>query len=112
MAEITQEELFKKRQERDKLFAIKDDDVLKLSRSDQYLRMRYAREVEAHEYIILLRKGWSYKEAAIQARKNADRIVQEWTENCSIWNLYSRTESWNQNKTNLPENQKSIEPNT
>ena len=81
-------DLLEKKKERDKLFAIKGDDILKLSHADQYQRMRYEREIEGNEYVKLLRAGYSYKESAIMARKNADKVVDNWNENCSIWNMY------------------------
>jgi hypothetical protein len=76
------------KKERDRLFAIKGDDVLKLSHAEQYQRMRFEREIEGNEYVKLLKAGYTYKEAAKLARINADKVVANWNENCSIWNLY------------------------
>lgn len=64
--------------ERDKLFALKPSEVANLPHADQYQRMRYEREIEAYRYVQLLRTGLSYKEAATEARKQADSIVANW----------------------------------
>lgn len=89
MENLEEKAILAKEHERDRLFSIKGDDVLRLSKSEQYDKMRYEREIEANEYVKLLRMGWSYKDAAYQTRKNADRIIANWDENCSIWNLYT-----------------------
>ncbi len=81
-------ELIFKKKERDKLFSIKGSELDKLSHAEQYQRMRYEREIEGNEYVKLLREGYSYTEAARLARINADKVVQNWNENCSIWNMY------------------------
>jgi hypothetical protein len=65
--------------ERDKLFALSHAEVERLPHADQYQRMRYEREIEGNEYVYLLSKGYERGEAAIQARKNTDRIVANWT---------------------------------
>lgn len=76
-------ELERRKLERDKLFL----QPVPSDNASQYQRMRYEREIEATEYVKLLRTGWTYPAAALQARKNANAIVANWNEHCSIWNL-------------------------
>ena len=64
--------------ERDRLFLLKPSEIEKLSHSEQYQRMRYEREIEAYCYIQILKSGIWHKEAAIEARKQADNIVANW----------------------------------
>jgi hypothetical protein len=63
-------------EERDGLLKLPVSEINKLSHADQYMRMRYEREIEGDQYVKLLRSGLSYKDAALKARENADEIVR------------------------------------
>ena len=79
--------LLARKKDRDRLFAIKEADIHKLSNADQYMRMRYEREVEAAWYVKLLKHGLSYKDASIEARKEADIMVANWTEESTLYSI-------------------------
>ncbi len=55
-----QANLLERKKDRDRLFAVKPSDIDKLLSQDQYMRMRYEREVEAAWYVKLLRQGLNY----------------------------------------------------
>lgn len=89
-----------RKQERDKLFACTE----LTSNVDKYQRMRYEREIEGHIYVMLLRIGLSYSQAATKARQEADRIVANWRPTDSIheiMNRYDKLIPINGNKTKL-----------
>jgi len=77
MEEPSQEEI-KRQIERDKLFFILLDELDRESPAVRYQRMRYEREIEAAEYMRLLRAGFVQEKAIIEARKKADIIVLNW----------------------------------
>ena len=83
-----QKALTERKQERDKLFGIKGDDILKLSIPDQYQRMRYQREIEGYEYIRLYRSGYNQKDACNLCLKKGDEIVENWNTDCSLCEMY------------------------
>lgn len=64
--------------EKDELFQLSDAELASKPVDVQYTHMRYVREIEAYEFIRLLRAGYLHKNAAINARKSADNIVKNW----------------------------------
>lgn len=79
--------LLERKKDRDRLFAVKPYDISKLSCPDQYMRMRYEREIEAAWYVKLLRQGLSHKDAAIQATKEANVMVKIWGIASTVYNI-------------------------
>jgi head-tail adaptor len=80
-------QLLARKKDRDRLFALKPSEIDILSYADQYMRMRYEREVEAAWYVKFLKHGLNYKDAAIEARKEADKMVANWESSCTIYSI-------------------------
>jgi len=65
-------------EEKDMLFQHTEAELAEQPIEIQYAYMRYAREIEAYEYVKLLRSGYVYAKAASLARKAANDVVKNW----------------------------------
>lgn len=64
--------------EKDRLFQFNEFELNKLTPDEHYDRMRYEREIEAHEFVRLLRTGMERQKAVTEARKEADKVIRNW----------------------------------
>lgn len=64
--------------ERDRLFLVSSAETGTIPFSDQYQRMRFEREIEGNQFVVMLKRGTDRVKAAYHARKEADRKAGNW----------------------------------